>query len=89
MALSWSWATRGPFVQFTATQRLETFLRCHVRAFEAFGGYPRELLNDNAKPIVLARLDVRADAVSAAPCWHPKFLEFAGYYGFTPRLCRP
>jgi hypothetical protein len=21
--------------------------------------------------------------------WHPVFLDFAGYWGFTPRLCRP
>jgi transposase len=23
-----------------------------------------------------------------APHWHPTFLDFAGYDGFTPRLCR-
>jgi hypothetical protein len=81
--------SRVLFVQFTTTQRLETFLRCHVRAFEAFGGYPRELLYDNAKTVVLARPDRRAETPSPAPHWHPTFLDFAGYYGFTPRLCRP
>jgi transposase len=81
--------SRALFVHFTTTQRLETFLGCHVRAFEAFGGYPRELLYDNAKTVVLARPDLRADAAGQAPRWHPTFLDFAGYYGFTPRLCRP
>jgi len=77
------------FVHFTTTQRLETFLGCHVRAFEAFGGYPRELLYDNAKTVVLARPDLRVDAAGQTLRWHPTFLDFAGYYGFTPRLCRP
>jgi hypothetical protein len=39
--------------------------------------------------VVLARPDLRADAAGQAPHWHPKFLDFAGYYGFTPQLCRP
>jgi transposase len=81
--------SRALFVHFTTTQRLETFLRCHLQAFEAFGGYPRELLYDNAKTVVLARPDLRADAAGQGPHWHPTFLDFAGYYGFTPRLCRP
>jgi transposase len=81
--------SRALFVHFTTTQRVETFLHCHLRAFEAFGGYPRELLYDNTKTVVLARPDLRADAAGQAPHWHPRFLDFAGYYGFTPRLCRP
>jgi transposase len=81
--------SRALFVHFTTTQRLETFLRCHLQAFEAFGGYPRELLYDNAKTVVLARPALRVDAAGQAPRWHPTFLDFAGYYGFTPRLCRP
>jgi transposase len=32
--------------QFTTIQLLETFLGCHLQAFGAFGGYPRELLYD-------------------------------------------
>jgi transposase len=81
--------SRALFVHFTITQRLETFLGCHLRAFEAFGGYPRELLYDNVKTVVLARPDLQADAAGQTPRWHPTFLDFAGYYGFTPRLCRP
>jgi transposase len=81
--------SRALFVHFTTTQRLETFLACHLRAFEAFGGYPRELLDDNVKTVVLARPDLPADAAGQSPRWHPTFLDFAGYDGFTPRLCRP
>ena len=61
------------FVHFTTTQRVETFLHCHLRAFEAFGGYPRELLYDNTKTVVLARPDLRADAAGHAPTGTPSF----------------
>jgi transposase len=82
-------SSRAVFVPFTTTQRLETCLCCHVHAFEAFGGYPRALLYDHAKTVVLAHPDLRAEAPSSAPPWHPQGLDVAGYYGVTPRLGRP
>jgi transposase len=84
MALTWSWATRRAlFVYLTTTQRLETSLGCHVRGFEAFGGYPPELLYDHVKIVVLARPDLQEDAAGQSPRWHPTFLGLAGYYGFA------
>ena len=50
MVLSWS---RAVFAHFTLDQTLESFVRCHVRAFEDFGGVPRALLYDNLKTAVL------------------------------------
>src|SRR6476661_7137349 len=38
MVLSWS---RAVFARFVLDQTLESFLRCHVAAFEAFRGVPR------------------------------------------------
>ena len=61
---------------------LESFLACHARAFAYFGGVPAEVLYDNAKVVVLERL---ADG----PRYNPGLLDFAGRYGFAPRLCRP
>jgi transposase len=61
---------------------LESFLACHARAFAYFGGVPAEVLYDNAKVVVLERL---ADG----PRYNPGLLDFAGLYGFAPRLCRP
>jgi transposase len=81
--------SRALFVHFTTTPRLQTFLRCHLLAFEAFGGDPRALLYDNAKTVVRARLALRAEAPSPAPPWPPHFWDFAGYSGFPPRRCRP
>ncbi len=61
---------------------LESFLACHARAFAYFGGMPEEVLYDNAKVVVLERL-------AEGPSYNPGLLDFAGRYGFAPRLCRP
>jgi hypothetical protein len=53
-----------------------------VHAFRYFGGVPRVVLHDNLKTAVL---DHVADTVH----WNPRYLDFAEYYGFTPRACRP
>jgi transposase len=61
---------------------LPTFLACHARAFAYFGGVPAEVLYDNAKMVVLER-------TADGPRYNPGLLDFAGRYGFAPRLCRP
>ena len=53
MVLSWC---RAIFARFVLDQTLESFLRCHVAAFEAFEGVPRGLLYDNLKTAVLERI---------------------------------
>lgn len=75
MVLSWS---RALFARFVLDQTLESFLRCHVAAFEALHGSPRSLLYDNLKTAVLERV---GDIIR----FHPKLLELAGYYHFAPR----
>jgi len=57
---------------------MESFLRGHVAAFDAWGGVPRVLLYDNLKSAVLER---RGDAIRL----HPTLLNFAGHYRFEPR----
>ena len=59
------------------------FLRCHLHAFHYFGGAPRQVLHDNLKTAVLEH------ELSGAVHWQPQYLDFARYYGFTPRACRP
>ena len=46
-------------------------------------GVPEEILYDRMKTVWL-EIDDRGEIV-----WHPVFLDFARYWGFTPRLCRP
>jgi len=64
-------------------QKLGTLLRMHEEAFRQLGGVPEEILYDRMKTVWL-ETDERGEIV-----WHPVFLDFAHYWGFTPRLCRP
>lgn len=75
LVLCWSRAT---FARFTLDQTLESFLRCHVEAFEALGGAPRECLYDNLKSVVLER---QGDLIR----FHPQIHQLAGHYHFAPK----
>jgi len=79
MVLSWS---RAVFACFTLDQTLESFVRCHMRGFVAFGGVPRALLYDNLKTAVLER---QGDLIR----FHPRLLELAGHYHFATKPCAP
>src|SRR3989304_1763862 len=39
--------SRRQYVEFTVSQDMETFLRCHINAFGYFRGIPIEILYDN------------------------------------------
>jgi transposase len=76
--------SRRLYAEFTRDQQLATLLACHQHAFDWFGGLTEELLYDNPKTVVLKR-----DREGRVVAWNPQFWDFARYYGFTPRLCRP
>ncbi|MEN9119154.1 IS21 family transposase [Xanthomonas euvesicatoria] len=80
--LGWS---RASYVEFVTDEKLETLLACHAHTFEFFGGVSRQVLYDNMKTVVLQR-----DAYGPGEHrFQPAFLDFAGHYGFVPKLCRP
>ncbi|MGH7895089.1 MAG: IS21 family transposase, partial [Candidatus Binatia bacterium] len=79
MVLSYS---RALFALFTLDQTLESFLRGHVEAFQAFHGAARTLVYDNLRSAVLERQ-------GSAIRFHPRLLELAGHYHFAPRPCTP
>ena len=64
-------------------QKLGTLLRMHEAAFLELGGVPEEILYDRMKT-VWSGTDERGEIV-----WNAVFLDFARYWGFRPRLCRP
>jgi transposase len=64
-------------------QKLGTLLKMHEEAFRQLGGVPEEILYDRMKTVWLST-DERGEVV-----WNPVFLDFARYWGFRPRLCRP
>jgi len=69
-------------VEFTFSQTLEAFLRCHEHAFAFLGGYGREAQYDNLATAVAER---RGRLVR----WNPRFLAYAGHCGFQPVACTP
>lgn len=64
-------------------QKLGTLLRMHEAAFRELGGVPEEILYDRMRTIWTGT-DERGEII-----WNAVFLDFARYWGFRPRLCRP
>ena len=75
--------SRMRYIEFTMSQDLQTFLACHLHAFEYFGGIPQVILYDNLKSVVLKR-----KYPSTASDFHPAFVDLRDHFGFTARLCR-
>ncbi len=75
--------SRRLFAEAATDQRLGTLLRMHEAAFYQWGAVPDEILYDRMKT-VWTGTDERGEIV-----WNAIFLDFARYWGFTPRLCRP
>ena len=75
--------SRMLMAEVTLDQKLGTVMRLHEEAFRQLGGVPEEILYDRMKTVWVG-LDERGEIV-----WNPVFLDFARYWGFTPRLCRP
>ena len=72
--------SRKQYLEFTHSQSFETFIRCHIHAFEAIGGVARELWFDNLATVV-------AEHDGKLIRFHPRFLAFAREFGFYPRAC--
>jgi transposase len=75
--------SRMMMAEAATDQKLGTLLRLHEAAFQQWGSVPEEILYDRMKT-VWTGTDERGEIV-----WNAVFLDFARYWGFTPRLCRP
>lgn len=78
MRLSYS---RFDFYCKVYDQRVETFIRCHIDAFEFFGGVPEVVKIDNLKAAILK-------ANFYEPVYQDLYRRFAAYYSFRPVPCR-
>jgi len=76
--------SRMRYVEFVTDMTTTTLIRCHINAFRYYGGYPKEILYDNMKQVVIKRLLKQKDSTM-----NSQFEDFAGFYGFKPILCRP
>jgi transposase len=75
--------SRAMYVEWTTRMDMATLERCHEHAFAYVGGVPKYIVYDRLKTVVLGE-DKRGQ-----PRFHPAFLDFAQYYGFTPKATPP
>lgn len=73
--------SRYQFCRFVWRQDMATVVRCHMAAFEAFGGVPREILYDQMKTAVTDE-DTEHGIV-----YNKTLLALSEHYGFIPRAC--
>lgn len=69
--------------QYVLHQDLGTVLRCHMLAFEHFGGTPHEILYDRMKTAVLGEATDDTGIV-----YNAKLIGLGAHYGFKPRACK-
>lgn len=74
--------SRHSYEEVVWHQDVETFIRCHERAFQTFGGVPKTILLDNLKSGVLK-------ANIYEPELNPTYEKFAEHYSFIPLPCLP
>lgn len=74
--------SRKLYLRFFRDERQPTLLEGLTDAFGYFDGCALRVVLDNMATAVLGR--VGADR---QPLWHPRFLECAHHYGFTPFAC--
>ena len=79
MTLAWS---RHQYAEFVSDQTVETWLGCHRRAFEWFGGVPERSIIDNPK-CAITRAAITDPTVQRA------YAECAEGYGFKISPCAP
>jgi hypothetical protein len=70
------------YLEFTQRQDIHHLLNCMVHAFRYFGGVTECILTDRMKTVLI-------EETAGELRFHKTFLEFAAYYGFIPRVCRP
>jgi transposase len=73
--------SRKSYQECVWKQDVETFISCHVNAFNFFGGMTRMIKHDNLKSAVLKAHLYEAEM-------NPNYLAFADHYGFIPIPCK-
>lgn len=75
---------RKRHIRFYMSDNETTLLEAHTHAFADFGGVTKRGVYDRMATVVLGTI-----GKDRKPLWHPRFLEFAAFYGFEPYLCKP
>jgi transposase len=69
--------------RFVVHQDLQTLLRCHTSAFEAFGGVPEQILYDRMRTVFH-----REDPETRHIVYNRTLLAFARHCGYLPKACQ-
>jgi transposase len=75
--------SRYLFARFVPGQGMAEVVRCHLAAFAALDGVPREILYDRMKTAVLGEDE------AGRVVFNETLLDLARHHGFTPRACKP
>lgn len=71
-------------VRFYMSDNETTLLEAHTHVFADFEGVTKRGVYDRMATVVLGTI-----GKDRKPLWHPRFREFAAYYGYEPYLCKP
>lgn len=74
--------SRYSYYEAVTDQRIETFIKCHVHAFEYFGGVPRSVKIDNLKAAIVRNTRYTVEITR-------EYLDFSLHYGFVVKACTP
>ena len=75
-------SSRYLYGQFAWRQTLDTVVRCHIDAFNEFGGVPQQCLYDRMKTAVLGEPE------PGSVVFHPTLMSLGKHYGFMPQACK-
>lgn len=70
------------WARFVMHQNLPAVLRCHIAAFEAIGGAPREVLYDRMETAVIG------EGQTEGIIYNRVLIDLARHYGFHPKACK-
>jgi transposase len=71
--------SRGMYGELIERCDLPTFLDCHIRAFEYFGGVPEEILYDRMRNVYIGK-------IAGKHKFNDTLTGFALHYGFKPQV---
>ena len=71
------------FARFVPGQGMAEVVRCHLAAFQALGGVPREILYDRMKTAVLGEDE------AGRVVFNETLLDLAHHHDFMPKACKP
>ena len=74
--------SREIHAEFIERCDLPTFLDCHIRAFEHFGGVPEQILYDRMRNVYIGKLAGKAK-------FNDSLVGFALHCGFSPQVAPP